>query len=62
MISDLSLLSDVCHVRSTIITNVSDEMGKVDNIEYENIEKLTFKKWLKSGELETPNVETYNWL
>jgi len=23
----------------------------VDNIEYENIENLTLKKWLKSGEL-----------
>jgi len=49
MISDLSLLSDVCHVRSTIITNVSDEMGKVDNIEYENIENLTSKNGLKLG-------------
>jgi len=28
-------------------------MGKVDNIEYENIKNLSLKKWLKSGELET---------
>ncbi len=27
-------------------------MGKVDKIEYENIENLTSKKWLKSVELE----------
>ncbi len=34
----------------------------VDNIEYENIKNLKSKKLLKSGELETPNVETHNWL
>jgi len=36
------------------------EKGKVDNIEYENIDNLTLKKGLKSGELETPNVDTHN--
>jgi len=30
-----------------------NETGKVDNIKYENIENLTLKKCLKSGELET---------
>jgi len=28
-----------------------NNLGKVDNIEYENIENLTSKKWLKCGEL-----------
>jgi len=28
-------------------------LGQVDKIEYENMESITFKKWLKSGELET---------
>ncbi len=28
-------------------------MGKQDKIEYDNIENITSKKWLKSGELET---------
>jgi len=32
-------------------------VGKVDNIEYENIKNLTLNKWLKSGELKTnPNL------
>jgi len=30
-------------------------MGKVDEIEYKNIENLTWEQWLKSGELEINN-------
>jgi len=34
--------------------------GRWINIEYEKFKNLTLKKWLKSRELETPNVETHN--
>jgi hypothetical protein len=33
---------------------------KVDNIKNENIENLTLKKWLQSGELEPPKLKVGN--
>jgi len=32
--------------------------GKVDNIEYENIENLTSKKWIKIRELNLPKISS----